>query len=54
VLDEHLGCEGDGEGGVFGDVEAFWVGVDDFLDAGDLWRSVDVGEEKVVVGELTG
>lgn len=42
VLNEHFGCEGDGEGGVFGRVNALGIGVDDFLDAGDLdgWVSL--------------
>jgi hypothetical protein len=35
VLDEHFCGERNGEGGVFGDIEAFWVGVDDLLDARD-------------------
>ena len=51
VLDEHFGGEGDGEGGVFGDVEAFGVGVDDFLDAGDWWGEVSVRGRGVVGGE---
>lgn len=45
MLDEHFGGEGDGEGGVFGRVQAFGVGVNDFLDAGDWgvlvgWRGM--------------
>ena len=43
VLDEHFGGERDGEGGVFGDVEALGVGVDYFLDAGDYWGVELVG-----------
>jgi hypothetical protein len=35
ILDEHLCCEGDDEGGVVGAGANFVVGADDFFDACD-------------------
>lgn len=48
MLDEHLGREGDGEGGVFGDVEALGVCVDNFLDAGDFGLESELNFKLVV------